>query len=147
MVASTPISIDEALPDDAIIEILTYLPPDDISVCLEINRKFNKMVSDPYFKSRQSRALSGYLIHNGCNYSFLPDRLAMKCTQAENFKNLEILARERYTTVEAVSQCRGLVCCVRGGYLNKRYYVCKPATGQWRSIPNPKLRYAHLDFY
>ncbi|KAF3321352.1 pyridoxine/pyridoxamine 5'-phosphate oxidase 2 isoform X1 [Carex littledalei] len=141
MVASAPLPIDEVLPDDAIIEILTHLHPDDLSVCLEINHKFNKLVTDTYVKSRQSKTLSGYLIHNGCNYSFLPDRFAMKCTEVENFKNLEILPRERYTIVEAVSQCRGLICCVRGGYLNKRYYVCKPATGQCRTIPNPKLRF------
>ncbi|KAF3341404.1 F-box protein [Carex littledalei] len=145
MVAITPLPINEVLPEDVIIEILTNLHPDDLSVCLEINHKFNQLVNDPYVKSRQSKTLCGYLIHNGHNYSFLPDQLAMKCLEVgpsrfEVFDNLEIL-KQRYTTVEAVSQCRGLVCCVLGGYLNKQYYVCKPATGQCRAIPNPKLRF------
>jgi len=55
-----------------------------------------------------------------------------------------------HVRVEAVSPHRGLVCCVDADAdadaatprkPASSYYVCKPATRQWRALPNPRLRY------
>ncbi|KAJ8623853.1 hypothetical protein MRB53_032383 [Persea americana] len=43
--------------------------------------------------------------------------------------------------IEASSSTNGLLCCTIEGILI-RYLICKPATKQWRMIPNPKTCYS-----
>ncbi|KAG8381955.1 hypothetical protein BUALT_Bualt05G0026400 [Buddleja alternifolia] len=38
------------------------------------------------------------------------------------------------------SSNQGILCCLRRRRSIVRYYACKPATKQWKSLPNPKLR-------
>ena len=47
-----------------------------------------------------------------------------------------------HVRVEAVSAHRGLACCLETDTARPPcYYVCKPASQQWRALPSPRVRF------
>ncbi|KAJ3678584.1 hypothetical protein LUZ60_002387 [Juncus effusus] len=130
-----------ALPSDVMFEILTSSYLDDLASWRQVSREFHEMSKEKTFKSQhilKTKTTIGYLIER-CNrstdYSFISE-YPIKCP----IESISLM-KKGHIIIEAVSQCRGLICCLDTELDKEQYYVCKPATCQYKAIPNPNLSY------
>lgn len=131
-------------PDGVIFEILRRCSINTMDVCKAVCKDWNQLIYEPNFIAdyyEKSENLFGYLIQTvrsnkqehgfaSINRSDREFRFSTKSLKSK-FDDVQIVA----------SSMEGILCCVKRFGRQYRFYVCKPTTNQWQSLPNPKLRY------
>ncbi|KAF7041043.1 hypothetical protein CFC21_050882 [Triticum aestivum] len=142
------------LPEDQLFEMLTRVSLDDLSACRQVSAQWRRLTYEPAFsplhcRRRADAVVSGYFVQGMARNRYSATFVSMhpsQSSQASPPVSLDFLPAA-HVRVEAVSAHRGLACCVdaerMGGKASSArcYYVCKPATRQWRALPNPRLRF------
>ncbi|KAL2236129.1 UNVERIFIED_CONTAM: F-box protein [Sesamum indicum] len=86
---------------------------------------------------RRSRMLSGFFIQDMIEHKFF----SMFAT-IDGSTSPDVSIARFPDDMKILASCNhGILCYVRRSGKNYRYYVCKPTTQQWQSLPNPKLHY------
>lgn len=133
------------VPFDMCLEILTRVSHRTLAVCKQVCKDWFKLVHESYFTNfyhQRSGVVSGYYIQSieRCHVhsTFVTMHTPLLPKGSSACLNLQFLPI-RDPTILASSR-QGLLCCVSQEKI-PRYYVCKPATKEWRQIPNPKTKY------
>ncbi|KAL6008289.1 hypothetical protein ACLOJK_033795 [Asimina triloba] len=145
------------LPSDIIFDILTWVPSQDIEVCRWVSKSWKSITYEPNFKHmhcQRTETISGFILQNmvRCHYKSTFASLH----QSPNHPKLSLDFLPEDVKIMA-SSSHGLLCCVSQVVQDKRrpassswriprYYICKPATKEWRKLPNPKTRYFTENF-
>ncbi|KAJ1269555.1 hypothetical protein BS78_07G220500 [Paspalum vaginatum] len=142
------------LPDDQVFEVLTRVPLDDLAACRAVSTRWRAITYEPAFAPlhcRRAGAFSGYLVQTTTRYGcgHIADFVSAHHPSPAAPLSLDFVPRpgrpwsREDVRVVAVAPRLGLACCVAAGTGRSppRYYVCKPATRQWRALPNPRLRF------
>lgn len=146
---------DGGLPEDQVFELLTRVPLDDLAACRMVSTRWRRLTYEPSFAGlhcRRAAAVSGYLVQSMTRNRYQADFVSMHGGSpgppgappnkaAGAMISLDFLP-SAHVRVEAVSAHRGLACCVDADTARLPcYYVCKPATRQWRALPSPRVRF------
>ncbi|KAJ4842042.1 hypothetical protein Tsubulata_039424 [Turnera subulata] len=122
---------------DAVVKnhALRFLPAKSISRCKAVSKEWYRKIHSPLLAHEQSnhfKNISGYFCQPpGGSPSFISlDPRAYGVPSP----SLGFLPE----TVDLRSSCNGLLCC-RSRLGDNRYYICNPATEEWRILPKPKL--------
>ncbi|KAG0524186.1 hypothetical protein BDA96_07G188700 [Sorghum bicolor] len=132
------------LPEDQVFELLTRVPLDDLPACRMVSTRWRRLTYEPAFAPlhcRRAAAVSGYLVQSMTHNRYHADFVSMHAGSPAI--SLDFLP-SAHVRVEAVSAHRGLACCRCVDADTARppcYYVCKPATRQWRALPSPRMRF------
>ncbi|XP_029124455.1 F-box protein At5g49610-like [Elaeis guineensis] len=131
------------LPEDAVFEILTRASLESLPACRRVCRQWRRLTYDPLFTSlhcNRTQTISGYFLQTLRRNRYYSSFVSIQpLPPSVRPLSLDFLPKD--VKIEAVG-CRGIVLCTAQEYRGiPRYYVCKPATRQWRWIPNPKTRY------
>ncbi|WVZ91767.1 hypothetical protein U9M48_037893 [Paspalum notatum var. saurae] len=138
------------LPEDQVFEVLTRVPLDDLAACRAVSTRWRAITYEPAFAPlhcRRADAFSGYLVQSTTRYGrragFVSAHPLNPPLSLDFVPRAGRPWRRDDVRVVAVAPRMGLACCVSAGSGNvpARYYVCKPATQQWRALPNPRLRF------
>ncbi|XP_052181830.1 F-box protein At5g49610-like [Diospyros lotus] len=130
----------EACPPDMVLEILSWASLKELDRCKLVSRSWNSLVYDSTFNRlhcQRTSAVFGFFVQNLVSNTHSSEFVAMD--QSRPVINLSLDFLPRPVKIEA-STNHGLLCCTdqdRGS----TFYVCKPSTRQWRSLPSPKMRY------
>ncbi|RLM60462.1 F-box protein [Panicum miliaceum] len=132
-----------ALPEDQVFELLTRVPLDDLAACRVVSTRWRRITYEPAFAPlhcRRAAAVSGYFVQSMARHRYRADFVSMHASPAAAV-SLDFLP-SAHVRLEAVAAHRGLACCVEADTRRRPcYYVCKPATRQWRALPNPRVRF------
>ncbi|EPS61541.1 hypothetical protein M569_13256 [Genlisea aurea] len=131
------------IPSDIVFQILSRTPTLPLlQTYRTVSKEWNSIIREPTFLPeycRNTGNLSGFILQ----VPYLCDRYRSNFASldgaASSFPNLP-----EDVQILAASSTTGILCCLKMGKTHRdggRYHVCKPATGQWKSLPNPKLRY------
>ncbi|KAJ1269550.1 hypothetical protein BS78_07G220300 [Paspalum vaginatum] len=107
------------LPDDQVFEVLTRVPLDGLAACRAVSARWRAITYEPAFAPlhrRRAGAASGYLVQSVTRSGHRADFVS----SAAHPPNPPPLSLD---------------------FAPARYYLCKPATRQWRALPNPRLRF------
>lgn len=138
MDSSTP-----SLPSDVIFETLSRIPSlKELDACRLVCKDWNQHLHHPSFMPtycKNTHNLYGYYIQNQRSCKYVQKFISLEPSQ---FDEVDKKFWEDGTKIEASSK-QGILCVVRwkSGSCSSRYYICKPSTGQWQPLPNPKLRF------
>ncbi|XP_040383129.1 F-box protein At5g41720-like [Oryza brachyantha] len=145
--SSMDASGDGGLPEDQVFEMLTRVSLDDLAACRQVSKQWRRLTYEPGFAPlhcRRAAAVSGYLVQTVARsryHATFVSAYPSPPPPPELVVSLGFLP-SAHVRVEAVSPHRGLLCCVEADATRgARYYVCKPATRQWRALPCPRVRY------
>nr|CAB3481671.1 unnamed protein product [Digitaria exilis]CAB3483749.1 unnamed protein product [Digitaria exilis] len=137
---------DVSLPEDQMLEVLTRVPLDDLAACRVVSTRWRSITYEPAFTPlhcRRTGTVSGYFLQSMLRDHYRAAFVSMNdaSSPAAPAISLDFLPSTN-VRIEAVAAHRGLAFCV-GLDTPRRpcYYVCKPATRQWRAIPNPRTRF------
>ncbi|RLN03779.1 F-box protein [Panicum miliaceum] len=115
-----------ALPEDQVFELLT---------------RWRRITYEPAFAPlhcRRAAAVSGYFVQSMARHRYRADFVSMHASPAVSLGFMP----SAHVRLEAVAAHRGLACCVEADTRRRPcYYLCKPATRQWRALPNPRVRF------
>ncbi|BFG39647.1 hypothetical protein CerSpe_259210 [Prunus speciosa] len=122
---------------------------DSLGMCRVVSKDWNHITYESRFWKlfcmRSDTVHSGFLIqtsHNGKHSSTFVS-VDNKANKTLNLPILNFLPAP--VKVEAVSSQGGLVFCLNQNHRRvPEYFVCKPTTLQWETLPNPKTRYTTL---
>jgi F-box interacting protein len=136
------------LPEDQVFELLTRVPLDDLAACRVACPRWRSITYEPAFAPlhcRRAAAVSGYFVQSMERNRYRADFVSMHAASPPAAKaaavSLDFLP-SAHVRLEAVAAHRGLACCVEADTRRRPcYYVCKPATRQWRALPNPRVRF------
>ncbi|KAK4423022.1 F-box protein [Sesamum alatum] len=139
-------SDQEVLPDDMVFDILTRLSSlETLDTCKSVCNRWEEIIYETSFMPlycRRSRKLSGFFIQDMQEHKYFSMFAAMDDHQDGSTKSDDVCIASFPDDMKILASCNhGILCCVRRRGKNYRYYVCKPTTQQWQSLPNPKLRY------
>lgn len=136
--------------EDVILEIISHSPTTEIEKFRLLNKDCNKRTYEFWFMNRnlhRTNSVFGYFIQN-CKkfkyrYSFVSG-VEEEATRNPKI-SLEFLP-SKDVKIEACDTRNGILLCIdddkyKGRRIIPDYIVCKPATKQYRIIPNPKTRY------
>ncbi|XVF26473.1 hypothetical protein REPUB_Repub14bG0019300 [Reevesia pubescens] len=133
---------------DVMIDILQRLPLKTLLGCKCVCKWWNNLISDPVFKSNYSRRNSQYHVSGFFLQKFLFLELHSKLLffpcegliDAATKPSLSFIKDDKGIRIQ--HSCNGLlVCCgFRCPEEDRGYYICKPTTKQYRSLPNPECR-------
>ncbi|VAI86873.1 hypothetical protein VPH35_129194 [Triticum aestivum] len=146
------------LPEDQMFEMLTRVSLDDLSACRQVSAQWRRLTYEPAFsplhcRRRAEAVVSGYFVQGMARNRYSATFVSMHPSQADADPSVSLdFLPSAHVRVEAVSAHRGLACCVdadadaaarMGGKASSArcYYAYKPATRQWRALPNPRLRF------
>lgn len=142
-----------SLAEDEAFEMLTRVSLDDLAACRDVCAHWRRLTYEAAFAPLHLRRaagggfVSGYLVQ-GLARNRYSATFVSSTSGAE--VSLDFLPCSPSVRIEAVSAHRGLACCVdptafslsSGAKPSSRcYYMCKPATKQWRALPSPRLRF------
>lgn len=119
-----------------------------LGLCRVVSKDWNDITYDSRFWQlfcERSDTVSGFLIQISCNGKRSSTFVSVdnKANKTLNLPILNFLPAP--VKVEAVSSQGGLVFCVNQNHRTvPEYFVCKPTTLQWETLPNPKTRYITL---
>ncbi|KAK3152501.1 hypothetical protein QOZ80_2BG0159840 [Eleusine coracana subsp. coracana] len=137
-----------ALPEDQVLEMLTRVSLDDLAACRMVSARWRRLTYEPGFarlhcRRRRTDIISGYFLQSVTRNRYHADFVSMHSSSSEKKKKKISLAflPSAHVRVVAVAAHRGLVCCEDADDTRRGYYVCKPATRQWRALPNPRARF------
>ncbi|XXG85030.1 hypothetical protein AAC387_Pa11g0201 [Persea americana] len=129
------------LPSDIIYEVLTRVPLQSLQSFRQVCAEWRQMIHQTYFiklHSERTKTLNGYFIQSLEKNKYYSSFVSMNKNPSVSTPSLEFLPKN--VKIEASSSIHGLLCCT----IQDRpigYLICKPATKEWRKIPNPKVRY------
>ncbi|CAO2200429.1 unnamed protein product [Urochloa humidicola] len=131
--------------EDQVFELLTRVPLDDLAACRAVSTRWRRITYEPAFAPlhcRRAFAVSGYFVQSMARNRYVADFVSMHhASPSPAAISLGFLPSAR-VRLEAVAAHRGLALCVDSDTPRRpRYYVCKPATRQWRVLPNPRVRF------
>jgi F-box interacting protein len=134
------------LPEDQVFEILTRVPLDDLATCRMVSTRWRRITYEPAFAPlhcSRTAAVSGYLVQSLTHNRYRADFVSMPCSPPAPAVAISLdFLPSAHVRVVAGAAHRGLVCCVDVDAMRPTcYYVCKPATRQWRALPNPRVRF------
>ncbi|KAL0407872.1 UNVERIFIED_CONTAM: F-box protein [Sesamum radiatum] len=134
-------SQESSPPYDVVFEILTRLKSlETLDTCKLVCKGWEEMIYESSFMPLycyRSRMLSGFFIQDMVDNKFFSMFAAIDGSTSSN-----VFIARLPDDMKILASCNhGILCCVRRSGKNYRYYVCKPTTQQWQSLPNPKLRY------
>ncbi|KAL1195578.1 F-box protein [Cardamine amara subsp. amara] len=135
--------------DDVILEILSHCPSTEIRKFRLLNKECNKRSYESSFINlhlKKTNSVFGYFIHYDerslKNRSRFVSGVEEK--QEKTQISLEFLPPNN-AKIEACDTNHGILLCVDDKFKGRRripdYIVCKPATKEYRIIPNPKTRF------
>ncbi|XP_024014727.1 F-box protein At5g41720 [Eutrema salsugineum] len=138
--------------EDTILDIISHCSSTEIAKFRLLNKACNKRTYEFFFINRHLRVTNsvfGYFIQSYKRFRYRSSFVS--CIEEEeeapgnNGISLEFLP-SRDVKIEACDTHHGILLCVdndkfKGGRRIPDYIVCKPATKQYRIIPNPKTRY------
>lgn len=137
----------DGLTNDMIFEILSRASLETVGKCRLVSRECNEITYETSFRdlhSARTRTVSGFFVqgstNNDCRCSFVPLNgdggpvLSLGCLPGP---------------VKIVAGHGGILLCRkeradRSPYV-PQYYVCKPSTGEWMKIPNPRTKHSTLE--
>ncbi|VVB09541.1 unnamed protein product [Arabis nemorensis] len=137
--------------EDTILEILSYCPATEIAKFRQLNKACNKRSYEFYFTTchlPRTNSVFGYLIQ--CSNREFKYRSSFVSGVEEETPEKTIISLDflpsKHVKIEACDTRNGILLCVdedkyEGGRRIPDYIVCKPATKEYRIIPNPKTRY------
>ena len=132
------------LPEDQVFELLTRVPLDDLPACRMVSTRWRRLTYEPAFAPLhclRAAAVSGYLVQSMTHNLYHADFVSMHGSPTPKAISLDFLP-SAHVRVEAVSAHRGLACCLETDTARPPcYYVCKPASRQWRALPSPRVRF------
>ncbi|KAL6661945.1 hypothetical protein ACP70R_001329 [Stipagrostis hirtigluma subsp. patula] len=140
---------DGGLPEDQVFEMLTRVSLGDLDACRQVSARWRRLTYEPGFARlhcRRAAAVSGYFVQSVARNRYAADFVSMHPSpeaSAEAKISLAFLP-SAHVRVVAVAAHGGLaVCCAADADTRRppRYYVCKPATRQWRALPSPRTRF------
>ncbi|CAL5000684.1 unnamed protein product [Urochloa decumbens] len=137
------------LPEDQVFELLTRVPLDDLAACRAVSTRWRRITYEPAFAPlhcRRAASVSGYFVQSMVRNRYVADFVSMHATPPSPSPPTPAISLDflpsPHVRLEAVAARRGLACCVAADTLRRPcYYVCKPATRQWRALPNPRVRF------
>ncbi|CAI9110749.1 OLC1v1010825C1 [Oldenlandia corymbosa var. corymbosa] len=113
---------------------LVYLPAKSLMRFKSVCRDWKLQISSPFFAHNQSQC-SCAVVGVFCQSSGEPPLLvpfdAKSCGVPD--PHLSFLPEP----VEIRSSSNGLLCCQSSSSAQKSYYICNPATKQWKKLPKP----------
>lgn len=130
------------LPSDMIFEIITRASSlQTLDTCKAVSNEWNHLIHKPTFMDvycNRTNNLCGYFVQD-----------IRRCEYVTAFVSPTPPPHGSSSLVEKLSgSTRIMASCKQGILISEnrtgrkyQYYVCKPATQQWRALPNPKLRY------
>ncbi|ERN03152.1 hypothetical protein AMTRI_Chr02g263410 [Amborella trichopoda] len=125
-------------PDDVIMNILARLPVKSMFRFKCVCKAWHKLTSDPYFikfHNEMPSASSGVLVEIVQSVSNQSNFVCIDSSSHMAEFSLDFLSDR----VKIRASCNGLLCCAsipnRGVY-----YICNPATRQWRILPRTRTR-------
>ncbi|EOA18960.1 hypothetical protein CARUB_v10007595mg [Capsella rubella] len=141
---------------DVIQEILSHCPATEIARFRLLNKECNKRSYELSFIDHhlhRANSVFGYFVHYEDKWfryrtRFIPGIEDEQEDQEDKTSiSLEFLPRNN-TKIEACDTNHGILLCIgdrfKGVKTIPEYIVCKPATKQYRIIPNPKTRYRKI---
>ncbi|KAL6858680.1 hypothetical protein ACP4OV_017682 [Aristida adscensionis] len=139
----------EGLPEDQVFEMLTRVSLDDLDACRQVSAGWRRLTYEPGFARlhcRRADAVSGYFVQSMARNRYAADFVSMHPPPAAAAPAAEAISLaflpSAHVRVVAAAAHRGLLCCVDADSRRApRYLVCKPATRQWRALPNPRVRF------
>jgi len=130
-----------ALPEDQVFELLTRVPLDDLAACRVVSTRWRRITYEPAFAPlhcRRAAAVSGCFVQSMARHRYRADFVSMHAAPGVSLDFLP----SAHVRLEAVAARGGLACCVEADTRRRPcYYVCKPATRQWRALPTPRVRF------
>ncbi|OEL32968.1 hypothetical protein BAE44_0006013 [Dichanthelium oligosanthes] len=138
-----------SLPEDQVFELLTRVPLDGLAACRVVSTRWRSITYEPAFAPlhcRRAAAVSGYFVQGMARNRYRADFVSMHAHAAPVPGAATVLSLDflpsAHVRLVAVAAHRGLACCVEADTRRRPcYYVCKPATRQWRALPNPRVRF------
>ncbi|CAH2080230.1 unnamed protein product [Thlaspi arvense] len=134
--------------EDVLLDIISHCPAKEISKLRLLSEGCNKRTYEFSFINQhlhRTNSVLGYFIqyHKRCPPSFVSS-----VEEEESPENIGISLEffpSKNVKIEACDTHHGILLCVDDTFKGRRrtpdYIVCKPATKQYRIIPNPKTRY------
>ncbi|XP_077231512.1 F-box protein At5g49610-like [Tasmannia lanceolata] len=123
--------------DVVMVDILPRLPAKSLFRFKCVSKKWNDFIShDPSFPQKQSQcfsSFSGLLFHNPQGSEL---GLGLTSPDEKSHGVPDPSLRFIDDPVEIKASCKGLVCC-KSHTNDSSYYICNPATKEWRVLPNP----------
>ncbi|KAM0028912.1 putative F-box domain, kelch-type beta propeller, F-box associated interaction [Helianthus debilis subsp. tardiflorus] len=127
-------SMEEVLPENLILDVLSRLPVKTIIRCKLLCKKWRDLVSDSYFvQLHLSRSRQCLMIHEG-KTSDLPARLQWVEIEHGNLDPVKTLDRDSFP----VGSVNGLICCC-GPYDNS-IHIFNPVLEEYMLLPKPELK-------
>ena len=131
-----------ALPTDMIFEILSRITLGDTGRCRLVSKDWNLITYDSSFiqaHCERTKTIDGFFIRS-LKWS-KPVNKFVSINEPDPKSKLSLDFIPSPVSIIAATK-QGLLLCVDDySSRNKKYYVCKPSTKQWRKIPNPRTRY------
>ncbi|KAK6116892.1 hypothetical protein DH2020_049383 [Rehmannia glutinosa] len=133
------------LPSDLIYDIISRTPSlKTLDICKTVCKEWKKFIYEANFMPlycQRTNNVYGYFVqdmkHNEHFSEFVSFDQDGTTSSPPNIRS----CFPRNTRILASCMSQGILCCQRLQGSRYRYYVCKPTTGQWRALPNPKIRY------
>ncbi|ESQ46769.1 hypothetical protein EUTSA_v10028265mg [Eutrema salsugineum] len=136
--------------ENVFLDIISHCPSTEIAKFRLLNKACNKRSYEFFFVNRHLRrtnSVFGYFIQSYERFKYRYRFVSGVEEEApeNNGISLEFLP-SKDVKIEACDTRNGIMLCVddskyKGGRRIPDYIVCKPATKQYRIIPNPKTRY------
>ncbi|TVU04619.1 hypothetical protein EJB05_47742, partial [Eragrostis curvula] len=135
-----------SLPEDQVFEMLTRVSLDDLAACRMVSARWRRLTYEPGFAPlhcRRAAAVSGFFVQSMTRNRYAADFVSMHSPSSSPTAKISLaFLPSAHVRIVAVAAHRGLVCCVEADTRRPPcYYVCKPATRQWRALPNPRVRF------
>ncbi|XP_020874159.1 F-box protein At5g49610 [Arabidopsis lyrata subsp. lyrata] len=136
--------------DDVMLEIMSYCPATEMAKFRLLNKECNKRSYEMSFLNRhlhRTNSFLGYIFYYKDNHWFRNHSCFVSgVDEKEIYRiNLAYLPPRCNPSIEACDTYHGILLCVDDVYKGRKripdYIVCKPATKQYRIIPNPKTRF------
>ncbi|KAL6646308.1 hypothetical protein ACP70R_017916 [Stipagrostis hirtigluma subsp. patula] len=139
---------DGGLPEDQVFEMLTRVSLGDLDACRQVSARWRRLTYEPGFARlhcRRAAAVSGYFVQSVARNRYAADFVSMHASPEASAAKISLaFLPSAHVRVVAVAAHGGLaVCCAADADTQRppRYYVCKPATRQWRALPSPRTRF------
>ncbi|CAH8360280.1 unnamed protein product [Eruca vesicaria subsp. sativa] len=135
-----------ALNQDMILEILSYCPASSIEKFKFLNKDYYKRMSESWFINLnlfRANSISGVFLQ----YQYHPSTFNTSFVlTGDGEVSLDFLPIE--VKIEACDPSHGIFHCAASDYfIETPYFVCKPTTREYQTIPTPETGYSTLENY
>lgn len=135
------------LPSDIIFEALSRIfSLKTLDTCKVVCKDWNQLVSESSFMPKyckNTKNLYGFYVQDLRSCKYKQEFISLEPSQSDKERTSIKIGKkfwENGAKIEASSK-QGILCVVKWKSRLCRYYICKPSTGQWQPLPNPKLRF------